>query len=149
MNLQARLSLVNELISKMDDVISNGAHLRDKASLDTIRDVNVQMCQIIRTLFPDADKRLRDFDDSKKVAVRRNGGILRTSFMEQAKVVRRYLTSIRDYINVKEAFGVKEEKLVKLRKEVGEKEVEAERREKVAETKFYGAAIEIIDRLRD
>lgn len=37
----------------------------------------------------------------------------------------------------------------KLKQKVEEKEIEAERREKVAETKFYGAAIEIIDRLRD
>ena len=68
---------------------------------------------------------------------------------EQAKVMIRYLSAIKDELYLRIESNVKDEKLITLKKEVEEKGIESERREKVVESKFYGAAIEIIDRLRN
>lgn len=150
MKIEECIKLIDELIHTTDDIISKGAIIKDKATLDKYRDVTVQMDQLIRTLFSDADKRLEDEDKSIKTAAERDGPYsIRTSFSEQAKATRRYLISIKDSLKLRESVEIKENKLEKLRNEVGEKEMEAERRKKVTETKFYGAAIEIIDRLRD
>lgn len=147
MNLRACLSLLDELILKMDDIISKGAKRPDSASTDKFRDTAVQMRQLVRSLFADdADKRLKDFDDSLKKAIGRDSLF---SFMEQTKVTRRYLVSIKDQLKLRESIETGTQKLDKLKGEVAEKEIEASRREAVAETKFYGAFIELIDRLRD
>ena len=150
MQIEECVKLVEELICTINDIVSKGALMTDTQSLDQYRDVYVQMTQLIRTLFPDADQRLRDYEESRDVAASRDGSSdKRTSFIEQAKATRRYLISIKDSLRLRGTVELKEGKLDRLRREVGEKEVEAERREKVAETKFYGAFIEIIDRLRD
>ena len=150
MKIEECIKLIDELICTMDDVISKGAIIKDTATLDKYRDVVVQVGQLTRTLFSDADKRLEDRDESISVAASRDGPpSTRTSFPEQAKATRRYLLSMKDSLRLRGSVEIKEDKLEKLRKNIGEKEIEAERREKVTETKFYGAAIEIIDRLRD
>lgn len=150
MKIEDCINFVDELIKKLDNIISIGALIRDSASIDIYRDIRVQMRQLIRTLFSDADKRIKDEDESIGIAANRDGPMsIRTSFLEQVKATRRYLISIKDSLKLRESIELKEDKLDKLREQVNEKEVEAERREKVTETKFYGAAIEIIDRLRD
>ena len=150
MNIDACLQIVNKLISDMDTIISNGAKTNDTKSLDKFRDIYIQKTQLLRTLFPDADKRIKDEDENTIAAAKRDDkrdG--RELFIEQAKVMRRYLISMRNSIELRLSSEKKEDKLDNLRKKVVEKEVESERRKKVTETKFYGAAIEIIDRLRD
>jgi len=150
MNIEACFGLIDKLILDMDSVISKGALIDDALTLDKYRDLNVQMKQLIRTLFPDAEKRLKDEDESMNIAVNRDSSFeTRVSFMEQAKATRRYLISIKDSLKLREAVEIKDDKLEKLKRKVGEKELEAERREKVVETKAYGAIIEVIDRLRE
>ena len=150
MKIEECIKFVDELICTIDDIISRGAIISDTATLDRYRDVSVQMKQLIRTLFSDADKRLKDEDESTDIASKRDGNFSnRTSYLEQAKATKRYLISIKDSLRLRESVKINEDKLEGLRGKVEEKEIEAERREKVTETKFYGAAIEIIDRLRD
>lgn len=113
MNLQPYLRVVDELISKTDDILSKSARVWDRDSKDKFRDVNVQMRQLVRTLYPDADMRISDFDSSIKVAIERDKP---WSFTEQAKVTRRYLVSIKDSINMRMNVEEKEVKLGTLRK---------------------------------
>lgn len=150
MKIEECLKLINEQITNLDKVISNEAIIEDTPTLDMYRDVSVQTKQLIRLLFPDADHRLKDLNDSISAAAERDGpSNMRISFIEQAKATRRYLIFIQNSLILRSSVELKEDKLEKLRDKVEEKEIEAERREKVTETKFYGAAIEIIDRLRD
>lgn len=150
MNLPECYKIIDELTSRIEEIIAKGAIIKDTVCLDSYRDVRVQTYQLIRTLFPDAEARIKDINDSIDVAAKRDGPFsVRISFIEQAKAFRRYLISIKDSLRLRETTEVKDTKLDNLKRQVIEKEVESERREKVAETKFYGAAIEIIDRLRD
>lgn len=150
MNIQECYKIIDRLILKIDYIISKGAIIDNEECIEPYRDVCVQMYQLIRTLFPDADNRIKDMDESRDAAAKRDGpGSERTIFMQQAKTVRRYLVSIKDSLQLRESTEVQDIKLDKLKKQLGEKEVESKRREKVTETKFYGAAIEIIDRLRE
>ncbi|GEM_PF-5490999 len=150
MNIDECIKQTEELINLTDSIISQGALIKNTILIDKYRDIFVQTKQLIRTLFPDADERIKDIDKSMDLAAQRDGPpSFRTSFLEQAKTIRRYLISIKDTLKLRESVEIKENKLDSLKMKVEEKEIEAERREKVAETKFYGAAIEIIDRLRD
>jgi len=150
MKIEACINLVDELIKKDDEIISKGAKKKDLDSLDIYRGIRIQTLQLIRTLFPDADKRIQDYEETISVAAARDGAkAVRKSFIEQVKANQRYLVAIKDSLKLRESVEIGEEKLDNLKMKLHEKEVESERREKVTETKFYGAAIEIIDRLRD
>ncbi|MBI4116770.1 hypothetical protein HY449_03445 [Candidatus Pacearchaeota archaeon] len=137
---------LDELISSTEKIISKGAWINDTDDLDKFREIVVKMKQLIRDIFSNSNERIKDYQESIKIAVRRNP---KDSYLEEGKVVKRYLISIKGSLKLIGYTEIKENKLDKLKQKVEEKEIEAERREKVAETKFYGAAIEIIDRLRD
>ena len=89
---------------------------------------------------------MKDFNNSMELAIKREK---QNSLDEQAKVMIRYLLAIKEELLLRIETENKDEKLLVLKRKVEEKEIESERREKVAESKFYGAFIEIIDRLRD
>ena len=141
MNLNKCIEIIDEQILSIKRCIPTNHN-----SLDFLRDVRIKITQFIRSLFSDSANRIRDFDKSMDKARKREKG---KNVDEQAKVMISYLSAIKDELNLKMESEIKEDKLIKLRTKVQEKEIESERREKVAETKFYGAAIEIIDRLRD
>jgi len=149
MKVETCINLINDLVSEAEVIVNSGAIANDQYSTDKHRDTVTQMKQLMRTLFPDADKRLNDYEQSIIIAARRDDMNNTGIFLEQAKVIRRFLVSMKDSLKLRESVEIKDDKLDKLRHKVKEKEIESERREKVTETKFYGAAIEIIDRLRD
>jgi len=112
MKIEECIKFVDELICTIDDIISRGAIISDTATLDRYRDVSVQMKQLIRTLFSDADKRLKDEDESTDIASKRDGNFSnRTSYLEQAKATKRYLISIKDSLRLRESVKINEDKL--------------------------------------
>jgi len=141
MNLDDCRVLVNEYIA------ITKKSLGDSQNLDELRDVMVKHRQLIRTLFLDSSERINDINEAMALAVKREQE--RGSAKEQAKVILRYLNSLNEEIVLRKKSEETEAGLIKIKKGAEEKRLEAKRREAVTETKFYGAAIEMIDRLRD
>ncbi len=147
MKIKDNIKRVEKLILNINKIIDEGAFSNNSKMLDGARDMTIQTKQLIRTLFSDATDRMSDFVGSMKNAVKRDRGT--KYFKEQAKVIRRYLVVIKDSLESRETIELKESKLDKIDKKLREMEVESKRREKVAETKFWGASIEMIDKLRE
>ena len=70
-------------------------------------------------------------------------------YLNEIKRVKRYLIAYKEELQFQNETINTPFKLDKLESKIKEKKLEAQRRQEVTETKFYGAAIEIIDRLRD
>jgi len=145
MDVKSCTEFVDNLIIKADKLVARQGTYEKR--IDDLRDLHVQLPQLMRTLFPDADARIKDYRKSMHVATERDkeGS---SEHVERAKVIRRYLDSVKGSLKLRETVEAQEVKLDKLESEVREKEVEAKRRKAVAETKVYGAEIELIDRLR-
>lgn len=142
MDLKKCISLIEEHISTIKKAMPTSPQ-----SMDILRDIRVKLLQLIRSLFSDSESRIKDFNESVHVAAKREK--LPHEYDEQAKVMISYLSAIKDELNLRMGASFKDEKLLSLKEEVEEKEIESRRREAVAETKLYGAVIEIIDRLRN
>ena len=69
--------------------------------------------------------------------------------LRDIKRIERYLIAYKEELQFQNEVDNSSTKLNKLDSKIKEKKLEAQRRQEVTETKFYGAAIEIIDRLRD
>ncbi len=146
MDLNECVKIIDNLIQETDKIINSGAKVNDQPSLDTLRDISTSLRQFIRTFFDNAEERIKDYNESLSKSVLRNP--LKT-FLEEAKVVKRYLNSIKDSLRLRMTTKIEENKLDVLERAIKEKTLESERRGAVVETKVYGAAIEIIDKLRD
>lgn len=148
MDLNECIRIIEDLIKRIEKIIEEGAKTDNQITIDKYRDVAVQLQQLMRTFFNDAENRIGDYNDSINIAAGRDNWRKTGIFLEQAKVTKRYLNSIKDSIKLRMTTKIKEDKLDILKKETEEKSLEAKRRGTVVETKIYGAAMEMIDKLR-
>jgi len=138
------------MIAECQSLISQGANeKKDKESVEKYRDILARMNQLIRTLFSDAEVRLKEHQEMKSNAALRDTYLKTGEFVNQVKATKRFIEAIVANLEIRKTSEVKDSRLEKLEFQLGEKEIESKRREKVTETKFWGGAIELIDRLRN
>lgn len=141
--------IINNLIKKIEEdmlIIKNNSK-----DLDKQREIHIKIKQTISMIYKDYKERINDFENSLAIATTREK--TRVDFQEdktqeQRKTMLRYLSAIKEELELKLQSIKEEDKLSNLKEEIEYKKGEAKRREAVTETKFYGAAIEMIDQLR-
>lgn len=140
MNLDASNKLIDEYITKVRSCIP-----ASKDKYDDLKEIKFKIIQLIRSIYPNSAEVIKEFIDSMKAAHKYE---LNGFYTKQAKVMESYLLALKDYIYLNTNSKNEGKRLDSLKNEIEEKRIESLRRKKVTETKFYGAAIEIIDRLR-
>ncbi len=146
-----------QTLDKINECLEEVSELRTKSykeGNDRKTELDHKINTIVKLGFDDWEYKLNKYDQAvhSHFAV---AGLPRSeedehdSYISDLGAMEIQLKAYKDELELVKSYESDSLKLDKAEREVVEAKKEADRREAVAESKFYGAAIEIIDRLRD
>lgn len=141
-----------EKIAKIDEFLKELGRLSTlnyKEGQEHIYALLARLKSLLKLIFSDGEAKYRDCTSFRLSTGSENPEEKQHDFLNDIKKIERHLIAYKEEIQFQDEVDNSSTKLNKLESKVKEKKLEAQRRQEVTETKFYGAAIEIIDRLRD
>ena len=141
-----------EKIAKIDEFLKELGRLSTlnyKEGQDYLYALLARLKSLLKLIFSDGEARYRDCTGFSISNEYKTPEEKQQDFLRDIKKSERHLIAYKEELQFQDEVDNSSTKLNKLETKIKEKKLEAQRRQEVTETKFYGAAIEIIDRLRD
>lgn len=141
-----------EKIAKIDEFLKELGRLSTlnyKEGQEHLYALLARLKSLLKLIFSDGEARYNDCTGFSISTGYETVEEKQKDFLSDIKRIERHLIAYKEELQFQDEVDNSSIKLNKLESKVKEKKLEAQRRQEVTETKFYGAAIEIIDRLRD
>lgn len=144
------LGKVNEFLKEIEILLDK----RYEEGYDFEEDLENKIKAVIKVSFEDWKEKISNYDRNVHSLVALIGyepseEEKQSEYISIVKIMKNQVMALKEELQLLSEIESSSLKLDKAEKEIEEARKEADRREAVTESKFYGAAIEIIDRLRD
>ncbi len=146
------------MVTKDEKIIKIDGFLRELQPLyqlprsdgqEKLNDILPRLKYFLKAVYDDGENRYKECSDFNIPSIYADESMRQKIYINNIKKIERNLVAYKEEAEFQTEFSQTSDKLNRLSDEIEEKRLEAARREKVTETKFHGAAIEMIDRLRD
>lgn len=141
---EEKIAKIEEFLKELEDLII----LSHREGQEQFYNILARLKSFLKLIFTDGQTRYNDCVGFSISSGYETEEEKQRDYLDEIKRVKRYLIAYKEELQFQDEIVHTSTKLNSIEKDIKEKQLESKRRQSVAETKFYGASIEMIDLLR-
>jgi len=133
---------VEEFLSEIEKLMKEPYSRNNE---DKKTDLNARITNFVRATFQDPEEKINSYKDFVFFIGEKTQMEKRHDYENSLKKKKRHLIAWKEEIELNEETDSESENLDEINKKIKKADLESERRQKVTESKFYGAVMELLD----